>query len=125
MKQPYKFWTKTDLHLHLKHQAHVYKFEDLDYIKKAVYSRRWNPIYEYNGCNVVQDELHPFLPCFLHDYEWVVNNGGNKVDLEFRNNLRIFGFSKMKSNLYYFMVRLGWIFYYKWVKNLKTNYKKN
>jgi hypothetical protein len=72
-KQPYKFWTKEKLYWHLITQAGEYYANDDNMqfiIKNAVYDTRWNPLLEFNGCTFVQDDLHPFLPCFIHDWRW-------------------------------------------------------
>ncbi len=115
MKQPYKYWTKKDLENHLRAQALEHGI-DTSLVISAVYDKRWNPIKDYNGCNFVQDNLHPFLPCFIHDWRWVCMDYKKWFDLEFRDNLIKFGFKKWKAELYYIMVRCGWLFYYRFKK---------
>lgn len=112
-KHPYKYWDRDELYSHLKRQATANKYFDYKTIRYAVYDTRWNPMLEFNGCNVVQDDLHPFLPCFLHDYRWVVKGGGKKTDIQFYNSLIKFGVPKWKAKLYYYRVRIGWNLYFK------------
>lgn len=115
MKQPYKYWTRSELFKHLEEQA-VRKGINVPMVKRAVYSDDWNPLEDYNGCNFVQDDLHPFLPCFIHDWRWICFEYHKKFDWEFEENLIKFGYPSWKANLYYIMVRLGWIFYYQFKK---------
>lgn len=116
-KQPYKYWTREELHKHLMRQAEDHKVERLtDKISVAVYSKLWDPIEQFNGCNVVQDDFHPFVPCFIHDYDWIVLGGGKKYDKDFVNNLLSFGMHPSKALIYYIGIRIAWLFYYKWKK---------
>ena len=115
MSKPYKYWDKEDLYRLLINQARDFRIDPED-VYKAVWDLEWNPIQEYNGCNCVQDDYHPFLPCFIHDYHWVVKGGGIEYDRIFRTNLMKAGFSKVRAYAYFYAVRAGWIFYYKWKK---------
>lgn len=111
-KQPYIHWDLDFLFEKLLKQEFIYKYgyskTDLE---NMVHSKRWNPLKEFNGCNVVQDDLHPFLPCFVHDYRWIAEGRTNKADKEFRNNLLKFGYSTVKATMYYFAVRVGSVYY--------------
>ncbi len=115
MKQPYKYWTKIQLFDHLRVQCFVYGY-NVELLEEAIESNAWNPVKDYNGCNVVQDDLHPFYPCFIHDWRWITFDYEKTWDIEFKRNLLKFGYSVLKSEVYYIMVRCGWLFYYKWVK---------
>ena len=110
MPKPYIYWKRSEFISHFHKQDKDYNV-GLDIIHEAVYSRKWEPATDYNGCNVVQDDLHPFLPCFIHDYRWVTDKRSNKYDLEFRSNLLRFGYSKTKANMYYLAVRVGSLYY--------------
>jgi hypothetical protein len=112
MKQPYKYWTLTDLCEMLIRQADNKGFNPIE-IGRMVFDNRWNPITDFDGCTLVSDHLQPFLPCFIHDYRWAVEGGGKHTDIEFRENLLKFGFPKWKANVYYIAVRIAWITYYK------------
>jgi len=116
--QPYIFWSRQDLFDKMKGQCYAYDF-DLRLLHEAVYSEEWNPIEQYNGCNFVQDGLHPFYPCFIHDYRWIVEGITNRSDKEFRNNLLKFGYSTFRATMYYFAVRIGGVFF-----KLKKRYNK-
>ena len=113
MQEPYKYWIRAQFEEHFLKQSKDYPM-DLDKMRMMVYSIEWNPSIEYNGCNVVQDKFHPFYPCFEHDYEWVVNGGGKKYDVQFNKRLLEFNVHKVIAKMMYFGVRLGWNFYYKW-----------
>ena len=117
-KNPYKFWTKDELYYHLIRQAEGFGFDNsiIIEIKEAIYSNKWNCIEDFNGCNLVRDCYHPFLPCFLHDYHWQCLGGGYKYDKIFRRNLIQCEMYKWKAKLWFFGVRLGWLLYYKWRK---------
>jgi len=110
MKQRYKYWTKEQLHSHLVAQALEHGIP-IGIVTEAVYSDKWNPITDFNGCNVVEDDYHPYLPCFIHDYRWIVYGKTNEYDKEFRNNLLKFGFSTFKATIYYFAVRVGSVYF--------------
>lgn len=117
--KPYKLWTRDNLYANALSQAMFYQYDkerNLNFIKKICYDKRWNPMEDYNGCNVVRDHHHPYVPCLIHDYDWVVNGGGYWTDVRFRNNLIKFGKSKFVANLYFVAVRLGWLLFYKWKK---------
>ena len=117
MKTPYKYWNRSQLFEHLKAQLDDKRLLDADtfeLLEKAVYDDKWNPSEQYNGCNVVQDDLHPFFPCFIHDWRWITNQNTKEADYEFYYHLKQMGYTEAKARLYYIAVRLGWIFYYKW-----------
>jgi hypothetical protein len=81
-------------------------------IKSAAFDERWNPIKQYDGCTFVQDDLHPFPPCFLHDWRWATRQDVKLADLEFEENLKKFGYPLWKAKLYYIAVRIAYICYY-------------
>ena len=112
---PYKYWSRDDLYNHLRLQSDEYGFDN-DILLRAVFDESWNPKFEYNGCNLVQDGIHPFYPCFIHDWRWICFDYSKKWDEEFRLNLIKFGYSRTRARMYYLGVRLGWLFYYKWIK---------
>ena len=114
-KNPYKYWTREQLFYQLSKQAIDFDI-DLKLVDKICYSKEWNPIEDFNGCNCVQDELHPFLPCFIHDFFVSIGGAGVENNKLFRTNLLKAGFSKSKAQTYYIGIQLGWFFYYKWTK---------
>lgn len=114
-KQRYKFWTRDQLFGLMKSQAEKHDF-NVNILRLAVYDESWDPVHEFNGCNFVQDDFHPFIPCFIHDWRWICFDYNIKWDWEFHDNLRKFGYSKFKAELFYIAVRCGWLFYYKWKK---------
>jgi len=121
--RPYKFWDREQLFSHVEAQCNYYKCEDLiPLFREIIYSNDWNPIHDYNGCNVIQDKHHPFPPCLLHDFRWIVDGGGLWTDIEFRNVLQRFEVTKVQANKMFIGVRIGWLFYFKWSKMWK-NYK--
>ena len=111
----YKYWSREDFFSFLKKQAHDFDIS-LELTKKICFSDKWNPPVDFNGCNLVQDSFHPFLPCFIHDFRWIVEGGGIESDREFRTNLIKAGFSKWKAQTWFVGVRIGWILYFKWTK---------
>jgi len=116
VKNRYKNWTREELLHHLLIQASDSGIST-KLVTKAVNDERWNPMEDFNGCNVIQDDLHPFLPCFIHDWRWIVYGRINKYDKEFRANLLLSGFTTFRATIFYIAVRLGSIFYSKYTKN--------
>ena len=117
-KHPYKGWTKDELFFHLKRQAEAYDSltpELNNLIYDAIFDDRWNPILDFNGCNLVQDDLHPFLPCFIHDWRWITNQDIELSNIEFKNLLIAYGYPKWKAELYFIGVTIGWHCYFRWV----------
>ena len=112
---PYKYWTREELYQHLLLQCEEYGF-DKEFLYLAVFDESWNPKFEYNGCNFVQDGIHPFYPCFIHDWRWLCFDYKKKWDEDFKDNLIKFGYSRTRASMYYIGVRCGWLFYYKWKK---------
>ena len=114
-KQPYKYWSRDLLYEFLLKQCLDFGINTFE-VNQICYSDKWNPIEDFNGCTLVQDELHPFLPCFIHDYRWIIGEGGLDSNLEFKINLEKAGFTKSKATLYFIGVTVGWILWYKWKK---------
>lgn len=120
-KQPYIYWSRSDLFWKVREQAVEYSccHPDMLYtIRAAAYDERWNPSEDFNGCTFVQDDLHPFLPCFIHDWRWVTRQDTKMADKEFRDNLLHFGYPKWKANLYYYTVRIAYLCYYQFKHKL-------
>ena len=118
-KKPYLLWNRNQLFTHLKAQANYYGIMDdhmFVLLKDAVYDERWEPSKDFNGCNIVQDDLHPFLPCFIHDWRWVTNQNAQEADYEFYYYLILCRVPDLRARFYYFAVRLGWFFYYRYAK---------
>ena len=80
----------------------------------------WNPIRDYNGCSVVQDQFHPCPACFCHDYMWITSRGGKMSDEIFYHLMIAEGMDKKKAKRRYLGVRLAWCFYYRWKYSLKN-----
>ena len=117
-KTPYIFWNRNQLFNHLKAQLEYYSLLDADMyslLKNAVFDERWNPSEQFNGCNLVQDDLHPFFPCFIHDWRWITNQDAKEADYEFYYHLKKFKVNEVRARLYYIGVRLGYLCYYKWI----------
>ena len=115
MKQPYKYWTREELYLQCMKQARVFGFDPVE-IKETIFDKRWQPSQEFNGCNLVQDEFHPFYACLKHDFDWIIGNGGIEADRTFYNNLKKSGMRTIKARFWFLGVRAGWVLFYKWKK---------
>ncbi len=110
-QQPYKDWTRRKLFRSFRDQSFEYGFNIYE-IRQTVFDPRWNPCEDYDGCTLVQDPIHPFYPCFRHDYERIVlDRSGDK---DFKGNLLQYGMKKFKANLWFVVVRLHWILYARW-----------
>lgn len=119
----YIFWTKEELKEHLLRQCNHYDLtsEILLLMHEAVDSERWNPIDDFDGCTVVQDRHHPFLPCFIHDYMWVTGMGGKEADRLFYYLIKDCGLKTYKTKIWYLGVRIGWIVGYRYLHLKKRN----
>jgi len=112
--KPYKYWTRDEMFNHLCRQCKDYSLNYLIVkIKEDVYDERWNPMEEYNGCNLIEDKYHPDLSCFFHDADWSLGRGGLNSDVRFLYNLLSLKTSVIKSIIMFTSVRLGWIFWHK------------
>ena len=115
-KEPYKYWwNRGRLYESMIPQA--LEFGISTYLLKQIcFDERWDPVKDFNGCTLIQDKYHPFLPCFIHDYRWIVEGGSLKADKEFKFNLKRSGMSNFEAWKWFIGVRAGWLFYYKWKK---------
>lgn len=123
MLQPYITWSRAEL---WKHCEKVINHYDPDHTEEynqlrmdthqACFSIHWYPMRDYNGCNVIQDPHHPHPACLVHDFNWIVNDGGKEYDLKFEYYNKLLGIDKAQAAKWYKGVRLGWWFWYKWVK---------
>lgn len=115
--RPYKFWTKSQLGSHLTNLSHAFnlgqKIRTL--IEEALTSDKWDATMDYDGCSVVQDQYHPCISCFLHDYLWRTGQGGKESDELFYYLMLEEGTVPARAKRRWFFVRVGWIFYYRWV----------
>jgi hypothetical protein len=121
--KPYTFWTKAELATHLKNL--VFKLdmgkEVNVLIEEAMTSNLWNPTMDYDGCSFVQDVYHPCVSCFIHDYLWRTGQGGKKSDEIFYYLMLEEGIYKNRAKRRWLAVRIGWVFYYKWIHIKKRN----
>lgn len=104
-QQPYRFWSKNELIDHLERQSNHF---GITYpIAVAVYDGRWNPLLDFDGCTLISDKYQPFLPCFIHDYEWITGANKFQADKDFRRNLLKCGVPLWKANLKFIAVRIA------------------
>lgn len=109
--QPYKLWDRDELYVHCLRQMKEYGCSELrETVKEVIFSDKWNPMTDFNGCSVIQDKIHPYIPCLIHDYRWLVGEGGKEADIEFRNNLEKFGTPNPRRFFMWVGVRIGWFF---------------
>lgn len=113
MARPYLLWTKEAICEKLVKQAIYFGYseEEIEFIKEAVFDERWDPRSDFNGCTLVQDVYHPYLPCFLHDYFWVVYGPSKKSNIKFYWDLRRCGMPQAKARRWYIAVSIGMPFY--------------
>jgi len=120
--QPYQHWTRDQMFDHLRSQAEMYGYDndEIETIKAMVFHDEWNPMLEFDGCTAVSDVLHPFLPCFKHDFNWRVFGGGKWADVEFKSDLIRCGVKPFKAWRWYTGVRVAWNLYFKWKKKKES-----
>lgn len=115
--QPYIFSQRRQMLESFYAQTKYFGREDLNSeIQGIVYNGNWDILKDFNGCNMIQDKFHPYLPCVFHDYYAHIGQGGYKNDVRFRKLLIDFGTKKGRAWRMFLGVRLGWLFYYKWKK---------
>jgi hypothetical protein len=104
-QQPYRFWTKHQLLAHLLIQAREFGIDEP--LAQMVFSIKWNPITDFDGCTLISDRLQPFLPCFVHDYEWITGKNKYESDKKFRRYLIKCGVKPWLANLKFAAVRIA------------------
>lgn len=103
--KPYKYWQREQLFEHCLNQAKLFGY-DLNRVGEVIFSKKWDPLEDCDGCTFVQDFLQPFYPCIEHDFNLITDfENAKKHDKEFRRKLIMAGFSKAKANMYYVAVR--------------------
>jgi len=75
----------------------------------------------YDGASVVQDEYHPRLANFIHDYLYRMGMGGIEADIIYRELLILTGTKKSKAYTRYYAIRTAWITYFKWKHLIDKN----
>lgn len=118
--EPYKFWTRDKLADALVGQAKYFNYheDEIEFIKSICYDKRWDPIKEFNGCTLIQDVYHPFIPCFIHDYLWIIEGPSIKSNKRFYKDLRKCGMKQAKARRWYTAVTIA-IPYYKLKRKFK------
>lgn len=121
--RPYKFWTPTQLQIHLKSIVRAFDLPMVlnALIEEAVKSDKWDCTLDYDGCSFVQDITHPSLSCFIHDYLWRTGQGGKESDELFYYLMLAEQTDIRRAKRRRFFVRVGWIFYYRWAHLKKRN----
>lgn len=128
--EPYKLHTNEELkEILLRSLSRIkcdleFKKHWSDLIVEAFESEYWNPVKDFNGCTIVQDERHPSPSCFVHDYMWITGHGGVMSDRIFKACMYAQGMKRSKANIRWFLVRVGWIFGFYWKYISKRTLKK-
>ena len=119
--RPYRHYDRSQIFELLRHNciaSGVPSYVDKCFV--AAFDTRWDPS-KYDGCTGVGDPLHPFPPCFIHDWEWTVNGGGKQSDINFlKDCIRFKLVSSKKAKIWYIGIRIAWLAYYKWRKMLSS-----
>lgn len=126
--KPYSLWDRSKLDEALQDQCKYYNLpiEVRIFVVKACYNLAWNPSTDYDGCTGVRDEMHPSLPCFLHDYLWVTGQGGKDADYLFKWLMVRCGQTNWFAFRRYVVVRVAWGMFYKWKHKINNNkFKKD
>lgn len=85
----------------------------LPLFREAWDSRFWEK-YGYDAASVVQDEYHPRIANFLHDYMYRMGFGGYEADIIYRELLKLTGTKSLKYNTRFKVIRIAWNTYFKW-----------
>lgn len=113
--KPYQHYTRHELKMLLVTQCvNSNQNHFIDRVLDAVNDLSWSPTYEYDGCSIVQDPLHPFPPCFLHDYAWKVLGGGKFYDDQFYKDCIDWGINEGRVKRWYVGIRAAWLLWFKW-----------
>ena len=122
---PYSNWSISEFQSHLERQAvnmsHEYGEEYFgmlyDCINDVVsVSDDWDVLNDYDGCSFVQDNKHPDIACSFHDCMWLTGQGGYISDKLFLYMMRESGYSWTKRNFRFALVRIGWVFWYQFIR---------
>lgn len=82
----------------------------------------WNPVKDFDGCTMVQDFNHPDLSCFIHDWLWRTDKGGEFSNKLFYKLMRWENIKKSQAKRRYIAVSLAWKLWYKFKKRKKSRY---
>ena len=120
---PYIYWERKDFADHFRRQYTDALVNEWSEIEGMIYDSRWQPAFDYDGCSVIQDQLHPFLPCFIHDYRYVTQDYTRRdADNEFLCNLIMMKVAPAKALLMYLLIRaFGWYFWKKYGNKKRHN----
>jgi len=123
--KPYINYSKKELlTMMLNHRVRMNMPEVLDgIIMLAFTDKAWNPPEDFDGCTLVQDFTHPDLACFIHDYFWVTNKGGNYSNKIFKKLMILEGVPKRQAQRRYLAVSIAWHISHRWKKRTKSNIK--
>ena len=103
------------MRVHCVAQCKHFKQEEyIDKVLEIIADKRWSIQSDFDGCTLVQDRMHPYIPCLIHDYNWVIDKPRHGYDIQFREDLVKFGMPRWKAFIMYLGVSLGRIFYYRW-----------
>lgn len=94
--------------------------EVIPLFKQAWNSQFWVE-HGYDGASVVQDQYHPRLANFIHDYLYRMGMGGIEADTIYKNLLRRTGSSEFLYESRYIVIRIAWCTYFKWKHLLNGN----
>lgn len=120
----FPFWeNRENFKKALYDQIKLYNFnEDVKaLVNKAIYDKSWIPALQYDGCSFIQDTHHPCLWCYVHDYLWKTGQGGIESDKIMKFMALTMKRPKKVVYLFYWGVRIGWLFYFKYKHLLNKN----
>jgi len=94
--------------------------EVFNLLLEAWNSRFW-VTHGYDGATIIKNKKHPAIANFLHDYMWRFGMGGYKSDFIYKKLLPITGYKNTTALKRFYIIRLAWLFHYKWKHIFKDN----
>lgn len=91
-------------------------------LSKALEDDSWDWFVDFDGCSIVQDPTHPYMPCFIHDWMWRCGLGQYSHKI-FYNLLLIFEMPKSGARTKTALTWIGWWAKHKWTHKINGNAK--
>lgn len=113
---PYKNYTNVEMYDLLILQTRGIEIMKQIKLRKLIglaFADNWSPVNDFDGCTVVQDDNHPSLSCFVHDWLWITGKGGKASNKLFYDLMLATGVSKGMALTRYYGVQIAWYLVYR------------
>ena len=90
-------------------------------VTEALYDEEWDWFTDFDGCTLVQDPTHPYVPCFIHDWMWCTGRGGWKSHIIFQEVQKVFKMPTWQCYVRTIATGCYWYIFKKWKHYIKDN----